>query len=265
MTEFTIRITEMADRESIVSLWHEVFGDDEGYVRGFLDLLSSCGYTAAAFCGEELCSMTTVIRDLSMETAPCSYLYAVATRERYRGHHLASRVLDFCVENEQKNGRLVFTAPAEAGLFAWYDRTIGAEHIVSCRREHADYLPDAALLSIEKIDAGTYFGLREQILSSHPHVIAGKDYLRLTDCLCSYYGGGLYRIGASIAAVYPEEDTLRCQELLTGPDKEEDVIQTLLHTFRIRSIDYRTIGTGNDYIAAVSPFPRSDWFGLILD
>ena len=81
MTEFTIRITEMADRESIVSLWHEVFGDDEGYVRGFLDLLSSCGYTAAAFCGEELCSMTTVIRDLSMETAPCSYLYAVATRE----------------------------------------------------------------------------------------------------------------------------------------------------------------------------------------
>ena len=153
MTEFTIRITEMADRESIVSLWHEVFGDDEGYVRGFLDLLSSCGYTAAAFCGEELCSMTTVIRDLSMETAPCSYLYAVATRESYRGHHLASRVLDFCVENEQKNGRLVFTAPAEAGLFAWYDRTIGAEHIVSCRREHADYLPDAALLSIEKIDA----------------------------------------------------------------------------------------------------------------
>ena len=151
MTEFTIRITEMADRESIVSLWHEVFGDDEGYVRGFLDLLSSCGYTAAAFCGEELCSMTTVIRDLSMETAPCSYLYAVATRESYRGHHLASRVLDFCVENEQKNGRLVFTAPAEAGLFAWYDRTIGAEHIVSCRREHADYLPDATLLSIEKI------------------------------------------------------------------------------------------------------------------
>ncbi len=265
MTEITIRIIQAEDREAVVSLWHDVFGDDKEYIRDFLNLLSTCGYTAAAFCGEELCSMTTVIRDLSMETESCSYLYAVATREGYRSQQLASRVLDFCVKKEQKDGRLVFTAPAEDGLFAWYDRTIGAKHIVSCSKKHAGYLPEAPLLSIEKIDAVSYGSLREQILNNYPHIAAGQDYLRLTDCLCSYYGGGLYRIGASIAAVYPEGDTLRCQELLPGPDKEEDVVQTLLHTFRVRSIDYRTIGTGTDYIAAVSPFPRSDWFGLILD
>lgn len=265
MTDITIRIAEPEDLEGVISLWHDVFGDDEEFIRVFLSALACCGYTAAAFQGKEICSITTVIRDLSMEDQPCSYLYAVATRNEYRGRHLASRILDFCRKTEEELGRLVFTAPAEPELFSWYEKTIHAKHIVSCRLNYAETQQETPLLSIEKIDAPSYGILRERILAGHPHVTAGSKYLHLTDILCTYYGGGLYRIGTSIAAVYPEEEMLHCQELLTGSDSEDAVVQTILHSFQAHRIKYRIPGSGTDYITAVSPFPHSEWFGLIMD
>lgn len=264
MTDVIIRKAEREDLPSVLRLWRTVFGDEEAYIRSFLEALQDCGYAAIALQGSEAVSMTVVIRDLFLEDTPCSYLYAVATREEFRGCGLASRILHFCVEEEQRRGALIITAPAEPGLFHWYETSIGAKYILECRHETAK-ADDSAPLPVKKLEVCDYLAHRETILQDKPHLVAGEHYLRLVDILCSSYGGGLFLIGSSLAAVYPDEGNLHCQELLLSQDHEAQIISSLLRHFNSQTADYRLPGGGTRYLASRDPLPSGEWFGLLLD
>ena len=70
-----IEFTE--DAAQIVDLWHRVFGDDETYIRFFLD---NCRHKCCvgAFVGERLVSMLFLL-DCTYSGQRGAYVYAVAT------------------------------------------------------------------------------------------------------------------------------------------------------------------------------------------
>ena len=85
--EFTEDVTQ------IVDLWHRVFGDDEAYIRFFLD---NCRHKrcVGAFVGERLVSMLFLL-DCTYNGQQGAYVYAVATHPDYRKQGFMQKCIDY--------------------------------------------------------------------------------------------------------------------------------------------------------------------------
>lgn len=272
MSDLLIRKATPADIDQLVRLWQLVFEDDIRFIHDFLTLLPDCGYGMVAVENKDIVSMAFVLRDLHYKGHSCSYLYAVATHPQFRGKGISSNVLLTCVKQENESGiPYIFTAPAEPSLFPWYEKNIHALPSLTCTERYtrrSDHSASISTLTVEKINIGQYLKERESILLNIDHIQIGPKYGALLQRFLEDYDGGLYRIGNSLAAGYPDNGALHCQELLSDANSDADsVMVALMDYFRSDSARCRIPGKTSSYIAAVPPgFPNSSiWFGLILD
>ncbi len=116
-----VRFENQALKEQAVELWHEAFGDNEDYIRFFLDTHGSCRCLTLTE-GEELVS-TLYLIDGELCARQGYYLFAAATFKKHRGKGYMASLLkkaeDFAKQNEKSFIALV---PAEPSLFSYYSK-----------------------------------------------------------------------------------------------------------------------------------------------
>ena len=169
-------------------------------------------------------------------------------------------------------GVLLYTRPAEPGLYAWYRDVMGAsatgtgsETVV---QRAAQTHPDLALRPVDPIEYGR---LRELRLAHTPHVALSGAFLALQAEYSHAADGALLALGDGCAIAEVEEGTLLVKELLVPELQRPDAVQMLLRRFDLDTAIVRRPGRSGAAVpfAAFRPFTPEpedavNW-GLFLD
>lgn len=215
-----------ADRGALLALWQEAFGDSEDYIRGFFMRFPP---EKTAWVVEENgapCTAAYLLESGRLGETPCAYVYAVATRAASRGRGYAGRLMRRFTGLAEARGALLYTRPAEPGLFAWYHETLGTAEISFLREERILRAEGAAQLPAQRVGAAEYARLREARL-------AGTAHIALSPALLAQFeaDGALLAVGGGCAAVEATDGTLAVRELLVPAPQTEDAVQTLLRYY----------------------------------
>lgn len=126
MSELRFRLSREGDVPALQRLWAEVFGDGEEFTGEFFRLLWRREYCRVAEAGGEIAAMGFCIPGAVARGARCSYIYAMATAERYRGLGAAREIgLGLIADAFASGADLVATLPAEDSLCRWYETRLG--------------------------------------------------------------------------------------------------------------------------------------------
>ncbi len=176
-----------SDLPGILSLWTEAFGDSEAEVRRFFAAFPRCrSYVTVR--GGEVAAMVHALPQTLSPGVPAAYLYAVATRQSFRGQGLCRELMAFAEQELRAQGiACCVLAPAEEALFAFY-RSMGYE--TAFFRRHTPFSGG------REISPEDYLLRREALLTA-PH-------MRCDPALLSYaaacYGLRFYETADGIAA-----------------------------------------------------------------
>lgn len=276
MADAVIRRAAEADRSALQTLWETVFGDPPELIQSFFFHFppESSGWVVSR--GAELCSAAYLLTGNRLvsggHSRPCAYVYAVATPEPKRGHGYASRLMQHFAQMADAQGVLLYTRPAEPGLYAWYRDVMGASatgtgsETVVQRAMQAH--PDLALRPVGPTEYGR---LRELRLAHTPHVALSGAFLALQAEYSHAADGALLALGDGCAIAEVEEGTLLVKELLVPEPQRPDAVQTLLRRFDLDTASVRQQGESCSALpfAAFRPYTPEpedavNW-GLFLD
>ena len=258
------------DVSGLKALWARVFGDPPELIDGFFRLLPEAGSCFVCEADGAVAAMSFILTGLKTQGSKLGYIYAVATNPKYRGRGLGAAVVRACVSYGQARGcASVCLRPAEASLFKWYADVMDALPAVYCADETAA-LSDvitAPVLTCEAISPADYNALREKWLSSCPHVTFPDAYVAMEELICRVSGGGLCRLGDSIAAFYPEDGRLLIRELLCADEDKAACIRSLLEFSGCASALINVPDKLKPFIAAAPAdvFPDGCRWGPALD
>ncbi len=135
MAYFLLRPATKGDREQIIKIWQEAFGDSEDFIEAML----RCGLMERAV-GAEMngalrCCMFA-FDGLKIGGVPAAYLYALGTEKAYRGQGLGRAVTMFAAESAVERGaEAVFLRPGDEALERWYGRAMGAVAVARSREK----------------------------------------------------------------------------------------------------------------------------------
>ena len=276
MADAVIRRAAEADRSALQALWETVFGDPPELIQAFFAHFppEASGWVVSR--GEELCSAAYLLTGNRLvsggHSRPCAYVYAVATPEPERGQGYASRLMRHFAQMADAQGVLLYTRPAEPGLYAWYRDVMGAsatgtgsEAVVHRNAQEAPGLP------VRAVDSAEYGRLREAQLHRAPHLALSGAFLALQAEYSRAADGALLALGDGCAITEVEEGTLLVKELLVPELQRPDAVQTLLRRFDLDTAIVRWQGGSGAALpfAAFRPFAPEpedavNW-GLFLD
>lgn len=181
------RCASPSDLPGIFSLWNEAFADSEAEVRRFFAAFPRCRSYVTEREGE-IAAMVHALPQTLSPGIPAAYLYAVATRQAFRGQGLCRELMAFAERELRTRGiACCVLAPAEPGLFAFYGR-LGYE--TAFFRQHT------AFFGGREISPEDYL-LRREALLTGPHMICDRQTL---DYAAACYGLGFYETETGIAA-----------------------------------------------------------------
>ncbi len=224
------------DHGALVALWHGVFGDPVVCVEEFLRVLPEIGSGVAAFENGRLVGAAYIVTAFHLregeKSRRCGYLYAVAVEPAARGRGLGAALSQAAAALGGARGApLIFTRPAEPGLYAWYERVLGARSVQSFAACEWDSAPGSAVRPLDPADYGLR---REALLAGRAHLVPEPAALRFEAFNLSVYGGGLYAVGDGIAAAYVEDGTAEVRELLGAPPEAAASLGAFLGAERAR-------------------------------
>ncbi|MGI5966973.1 GNAT family N-acetyltransferase [Anaerotruncus rubiinfantis] len=121
-----IQFAEESMRGAIRELWKECFGDSNAYVDLFLENHDICRQTMVFIDGVAPVAMLSLL-PMTVVTAagimPARYIYAVATRESYRGRGISTAMLEAAHKQMKAAGvKLSVLVPATAELYNFYGK-----------------------------------------------------------------------------------------------------------------------------------------------
>lgn len=126
MSELSFRLSREGDIPALQRLWSEVFGDGEELTGEFFRLLWRPEYCRVAEDGGKIAAMGFCVPGATARGARCSYIYAMATSEPYRGLGAAQKIgLGLIRDAFDMGSDLVATLPAEDSLCRWYESRLG--------------------------------------------------------------------------------------------------------------------------------------------
>lgn len=272
MPDMRIRRAAPADLPELTRLWQAAFGDPPELIERFYRRFPP---TKAAWVVEAGGCVVTAAHLLEgrLHTAdggvlPCAYVYAVSTDPAHQGNGYASALMRRFAMDADASGCVLYTLPAEASLYKWYQTVMGTtqtargERICIARQQ-----ADSALPSVTRIRAQEYAALRAQLLHGQAYTEPTAALLDFQADLCAVSGGALVRVGSGCAVVERDGDTLIIKELL-GADTAS-AAQALLAAFDAQTAQVcLQRQDGAQPLAAYRPFCRDTadiiW-GLYLD
>lgn len=121
-----IRFSDNQDKEKLIELWSEVFGDSREAIELFFDYHFDCRNTLVSELDGRIVSMLYLIKGsfvISDESHPSYYLYAAATDCRYRGKGIMAEMLGFAKQTATDRGiDFICLLPAEKSLYGFYEK-----------------------------------------------------------------------------------------------------------------------------------------------
>lgn len=175
------------DIPALRALWKEVFSDSDTFTETFF----TCVFpTCEAFCareGDEITAMLyalpqTLCDDEKDEKA--AYLYAIATKEAYRGQGICRKLVEFAHKNLKKQYFSCIYLACETEELAEYYRSLGFSGKEMTAKTVTLPKPDGEAAVISAID---YAGLRETLLFDLAHIRYPKSVFDLLDADVTFY------------------------------------------------------------------------------
>lgn len=272
MPDMRIRRAATADLPELTRLWQAAFGDPPELIERFYRRFPP--ETAAWVVEAGGCVVTAAhLLEGRLHTAdggvlPCAYVYAVSTDPARQGNGYASALMRRFAMDADASGYVLYTLPAEASLYKWYQAVMGTtqtahgERICIARQQAAGALPN-----VTRISAQEYAALRARLLQGRAYAEPSVALLDFQADLCAMSGGALVHVGSGCAVVERDGDTLIIKELL-GADTAS-AAQALLAAFDARNAQLCIQKQdGAQPLAAYRPFSRADadaYWGLYLD
>ena len=219
MPDASIRRAAAADLPVLTRLWQTAFGDPPELIGAFYHRFPP---QAAAWVVEVNGTVVTAAHLLGGRlhtadgtTLPCAYVYAVSTDPAQQGHGYASALMRRFAAEADANACVLYTLPAEASLYAWYQSVMGTTQTARGARLRIARAPDMQRPPvIERVSAQEYAALREQALRGRAHVELSAALLAFQADLCDLCGGALVRIASGCAVVERDGAQLLIKELL---------------------------------------------------
>lgn len=240
MTEPICRPSQAGDVPRLIELWKVCFGDEESYIRHYFDTYYRPQRGMVLEVGGDVASMLLtfpfILTEADGEQHPVSYVYAFCTHPDHQSHGYGRKLLRYAEECARREGCIgLVMVPGERPLFDFYGslgyEVGGSITEVEMTGKKASYLP------IEELTAEEYHRLREEKLADIPHISYDMETLRYQLSLCKLSEGGFYRIGASIAAVEPDEDMIYLKEVLS--DSGNNAVSALMWHFCVEKALFR--------------------------
>lgn len=219
MPDARIRRAAAADLPVLTRLWQTAFGDPPELIGAFYHRFPP---QAAAWVVEVNGTVVTAAHLLGGRlhtadgtTLPCAYVYAASTDPAQQGHGYASALMRRFAAEADANGCVLYTLPAEASLYAWYQSVMGTTQTARGTRLRIARAPDMQCPPvIERVSAQEYAALREEALRGRAHVELSAALLAFQADLCDLCGGALVRIASGCAVVERDGAQLLIKELL---------------------------------------------------
>ena len=224
MSEFILRPATAADAPDMIDIWTRSFGDSPEFVSALLkeaDLLSGALCAKAA---GKVKSVMFAFEGLSLGGVPAAYLYALCTHPDARGHGMGSAVVRALAERcFDRGAELVFLAPADAGLAAWYERILNAKPMSGFEDIPQTLRSRGAVC--QRISASEYAAARTNRGGVTAQLLSAQSVLH------RFFGGGFFRLetesGVALACAEPKDGSVLIRELLCTVDAVPEVCGAL--------------------------------------
>ena len=258
------------DIPAMRALWLDVFAESEAFLDAFFALLPDIGGAAVAeddsgaLCGAAY-ALTGYELLADSQSPHVGYVYAVAVDKQARGRGLGSSLTKLAAEIcREREAVIVATLPAEESLYAWYEKSIGTEHILRRRKKTA---PAKKTVDIIQMTATEYMLWRENMLRGKPHIHLSHPMLETQRALCEAYGGALCASSDGIFAAYRDGDRLIIPEILCAQGIPDETAASAAAFFDCREALFYTPSEqdGEAYISADTPLPPGTIWNLTLD
>lgn len=256
-----------SDQPQLHALWRDVFGDPPELIQQFYNHFPPDVAAWTVRCGEEILTAAYLIpgnwymhRDVLQ---PAGYVYAVATKPDARGNGYAGRLMRAMHEEAKTRSLLLYTRPAEAALFPWYEETMQARHTgrmveTTVQRNEAQAHP------CRPVSAEAYGSLREQHLADTPHIVLSERFLRLQE----QYSDGYFATDDGCGCCMVRQDQVLIAEYLGEPDTAPRFAQSVMAKTNCSSAVIRLTSPEGTLPSAAycgEMLPLSTHWGLFLE
>ena len=240
----TIREIQPQDHPALAALWQRIFCDPAVCSEEFLRMLPDMGGGVAAFEGEKPLGAAYIVTALQLregeKSRRCGYLYAVGVAPEARGRGLGAGLSRAAAALGRARGaELICTWPAEPGLYAWYERILGARCALYLACRSFDSAPGPAVRPLAPED---YARRREELLAGRPHLFLEDGALRFEAFNLGVYGGGFFAVGDGIAAASVDGDAAVVRELLGAPPEASAALGEALGVGRVHLFESAPAG-----------------------
>lgn len=226
------------DSEQIQKIWATCFGDEEEYIRFYIENRMTDENMLVIYQDGKAVSMASFLPVQYLcdgAYTDARYVYAVATLPAYRGRGLAGRILAFAQEYYKQP---LILAPAEESLMQYY-ASMGFQKAFPDTREHrTDTLAalewkENAPCTMEPLTAAEYMNLRDEKCTKEGYVRWDEAAIRYAIELCKHYGGDAVAVerakGEKDILMYEKDgDTLRILETSQEADTLQQILPWLL-------------------------------------
>ena len=257
----TVRKGRFQDLIQVKELWAECFGDD-AFAEWFFAKLYSEEFLYVCEMDETIVSMAFCLPKtliLQGKSYRAWYLYGIGTKQEFRGHGYAKRLISFCTQTAKEHGMdLCLLIPAEQSLFSFY-RACGFDLVWTRAEENGEVLPVSYEIALNPVldDFSQVNTIYERVFDGYFKRSADEWGL-----LCEEFrmaNGDLYQIetGKNIIGycfAVRESDRLNIRELgLANPEDKITVCHALANTLQTKTWNLTQPGDGAPF-TAVLPF-----------
>ena len=229
-----IRFFEKCDRDAVMSLWAEAFGDSRERISDFLD--SFCQNMLVFEKEGRIASMVTIL-EMKIGAEKGRYIYALATDKRFRGQGLATELIEYVKRFLTENGeKFLILLPQSKSLYDFYEKR-GFSKLFCTKTIQMSDLSDFYGLDVKKITAKDYFKRRKEYFKKERY--AEWD-IKMLEYMRTLYNGEFVSVekdGKLLLAAFCHKnaDKLIVSELLSYYD-EDEVICGLAHFFTAEEV-----------------------------
>lgn len=121
-----IRFANKEDLNSITKLWQSCFGDEESYIKNFLNNIFLDGNCLLYQDEEEIVSLLFLLESPFVsgeQVLKGAYIYAACTSKEKRGKGFMGALMKYVSEYGAENGyEILYLVPADNSLFGFYEK-----------------------------------------------------------------------------------------------------------------------------------------------
>lgn len=229
-----IRLSEKNDREGLIVLWQEAFGDTREAIELFLNKRYLPQNTLVDDDNGKITSMLYLLDGKVIAdgvTMNAYYLYAAATLKEYRGRGIMAKMLQNVKELAENRGvDLVCLKPAEESLYGFYEKH-GYKTVFTTQKAAIKHEPVATdSIEAEKTDL---FAVRENTFKNFNRFIWDKTAIEFAAEQHKHYGGKVVECCNGYCLYSVDDDVCSVKELGFTSDFLSDILGKISATEQV--------------------------------